>query len=99
MKKALLIIVVIVGVLAAACALTVPTKEKHVDAIARALAGNLDDKSYDLLDGKSLTKIALKETLSYKGYVLCSTGRMLGKDVSFGILGHVFVVDANMKKR
>jgi len=99
MKKALLIIVIVIGVLAAACALTVPSKEKHAEAIAEALAGDLDDKSYDLLDGKSLTKIALKETLSYKSYALCSTGRLLGKDVSFGILGHVFVVDANLKRK
>ncbi|MBP3220388.1 MAG: hypothetical protein J6M37_08020 [Prevotella sp.] len=93
MKKVLLTIVLVLALLAGACALMNPSKEKHIDAIQEAYMGNLDSKSLDFLDGKSLTKIVLKGTLDYKSYGLCSTGRIMGKDVSFGILGHVFVVD------
>ena len=93
MKKVLLTIVLIIALLAGACALTNPSKEKHIDAIQEAYMGNLDSKSLDFLDGKSLTKIVLKGTLDYKSYGVCSTGRILDKDVSFGILGHVFIVD------
>lgn len=93
MKKVLLTIVLILVILAGASALTNPSKEKHIDAIQDAYMGNLDDKSYDFLDGKSLTKIVLQNTLDYKSFGLCSTGRILDKDVSFGILGHVFVLE------
>lgn len=94
MKKVLLTIVLILVILAGACTLTNPSKEKHIDAIQDAYMGNLDDKSYDFLDGKSLTKIVLQNTLDYKSFGLCSTGRILDKkDVSFGILGHVFVLE------
>ena len=99
MKKAIAIIVLVLLILAGICAVTNPKKEAHIDAIQEAYMGKLDSNSFGFLDGKSLTRIVLNETLEYKSYGLCSTSSVMNRNLAFGIFGHVFVLDQPIDKK
>lgn len=99
MKKAIVTIVVVLIVLAAICAVTNPDREAHIDAIQESYIGKLDSNSFDFLDGKSLTRIVLNESLNYKSYGLWSTSGVMDHNLAFGIFGHVFVMDEPIKKK
>ena len=99
MKKAIAIIILVLLILAGICAVTNPSREAHIDAIQEAYMGKLDNNSFDFLDGKSLTRIVLNESLEYKSYGVCSTSAVMNRNLAFGILGHVFVMDQPIEKK
>ena len=41
---------------------------------------------------RNAARVVLVYALDYHDYVVCSTGSILGEQLSFGIMGHVFVI-------
>lgn len=93
MKKTLTIIFTAVVVLAVACFFFNPAKERHVDAITEHYAKKFSVDSQNAVDARSYSRLVLNHALKYDDYVLFSKGSMLGEPLSFGIMGHVFVLD------
>lgn len=93
MKKTFTIIFTAVAVLAVACFLFNPAKERHVDAIKEHYAKKLDVDAKGATDVGSYSRLVLNHALKYDDYVFCSTSSMLGEPLSFGIMGYVFVLD------
>ena len=97
MKRFFRIIATALAILAVACYFFNPNKEKHIDAIESDYAAEIDAAKRG--NGKQLTagarsysRVVLVYALDYHDYVVCSTGSILGEQMSFGIMGHVFVI-------
>lgn len=93
MKKTLSIIATVLVFLAVACYFFNPGKEMHVNAITDHYAEMLDSDAQVVVDARSYSRVVLNHALEYNNYYVCSTGKMLGTPLSFGILGHVFVLE------
>ena len=96
MKKFLLIIIVIAGILAVTC----PSKDAHCDALKnKVVNGYLDSDDGNpfgafLIGG--LTSLYSQAALRYENYIIFSVGSMNIPDsteiYTIGVLGQVFVV-------
>lgn len=93
MKKTLSIIAAMLVVLAVACYFFNPNKQRHIDAITEHYAELLNSDAQVVVDARSYSRVVLNHALEYNNYYVCSSSKMLGEPLSFGILGHVFVLE------
>ena len=109
MKKLLSVLILLM--VAILMTLTRPDKERHKDAMLKAIEEYVDEESKDRLGDNVLAKIskgvvmktaetALNSKLNEHNYFLCNTTsvRLRGKDntLSLGVFGMVFTFDKEM---
>ena len=109
MKKLLSVLILLM--VAILMTLTRPDKERHKDAMLKAIEEYVDEESKDRLGDNVLAKIskgvvmktaetALNSKLNEHNYFLCNTTsvRLKGKDntLSLGVFGMVFTFDKEM---
>lgn len=92
MKKTLSIIATVLVVLAVACYFFNPSRETHINAITDYYAKSLNNDAQVVVDARSYSRVVLNHALEYNNYYVCSSSKMMGESLSFGILGHVFVL-------
>lgn len=93
MKKTLSIIAIVLVILAVACYFFNPSRARHIDAITEHYAELLNSDAQVVVDARSYSRVVLNHALEYNNYYVCSSSKMLGEPLSFGILGYVFVLD------
>ena len=80
-------------ILAVACYFFNPSRARHIDAITEHYAELLNSDAQVVVDARSYSRVVLNHALEYNNYYVCSSSKMLGEPLSFGILGYVFVLD------
>lgn len=93
MKKTLSIIAIVLVILAVACYFFNPSRETHINAITEHYAKALNSDAQVVVDARSYSRVVLNHALEYNNYYVCSSSKMMGEPLTFGILGHVFVLE------
>lgn len=99
MKKLLFILLALL-LLAGACVITRPDKEKHSEAIVEAIVDAMNKKTELKADKEAIISAlnnAISPLIKVENYHIFSIGKMKysgkNKDITFGILGNVFLLN------
>lgn len=90
--------------LVAICAATCPSKQKHTAAVVEQISENIKEEISLYLEEETaiqsfvdnISAEEVEQNLEINTYVVCNVGKIKGKTVSFGILGHAFALNFDL---